>query len=233
MRRLLRYVGRPASLSRDSRAPRTGRYLDLTFAAGVRAFTVGRSRRVLGRQGGLLALRRGHVATRGTCRQAHSGLRAAMRVLEPLGTAGRHSERKFRCRPPVVLGPTVARRKLGPTGGVTAHSRACSSFIFDPADRRRRVARKRAVRRPKALRTPWSAEPFTRAPHETGLGPATGNRRKALPAAGLPERQTRLARARNRKKTPGPCLPGRPKRAARREASCSRVPGKPARGPSR
>lgn len=233
MRRLLRYVGQPASLSRDSRAPRTGRYLDLTFAADVRAFTVGRSRRVLGRQGELLALRRGHVATRGTCRRAHSGLRAAMRVLGPLGTAGRHSERKFRRRSPVVLGPTVTRRKLSSTGGVTAHSRACSSFIVDSADSRRSAARKRTVRRPKALRTASSAEPFTRAPHEAGLGPATGNRRKACPRQGLPERQTRLARARNRKKTPGPCWRGRLKRAARREASCSRVPGKPARGRSR
>lgn len=58
MRRLLRYVGQPASPSRDSRAPRTGRYLDLTFAADVRAFAVGRSRRVLAQHGELLAVRR-------------------------------------------------------------------------------------------------------------------------------------------------------------------------------
>lgn len=41
MRPAVRHVGRLASLSRDSRAPRTGRYLDLTFAGDVRASTVG------------------------------------------------------------------------------------------------------------------------------------------------------------------------------------------------
>jgi len=174
MRRPLRHVGRPASLLQGSKAPRTGRRLDLTFAAGVRAFATGRSRRVLGRQGALLALRRGRVATRGVCIRSRSGLRAAMRVLEPVGTAGRHL--KLTLPVPVARGLRINRHsaQVGLDGRGQCSLVGVLGFHLDLADSRRSAARERTVRRPKALRTRGARSPFTRAPRETDLGLGNG-----------------------------------------------------------
>jgi hypothetical protein len=206
MRRPLRHVGRPASLSQSSQAPRTGRHLDLTFAAGVRAFATGRSRRVLGRQGALLALRRGRVATRGLCIRSRSGLRAAMRVLEPVGAAGRHL--KLTLHVPVARGLRINRHsaQAGLDGRGHGSLVGVLGFHLDLADSRRSAARERTVRRPKALRT-RGARSRSRVLRTKRIGDsATDGRRKAQPRPGPPDRQKRLARARNRKKTPVPSL---------------------------
>lgn len=233
MRRPLRHVGRPASLSQGSKAPRTGRYLDLTFAANVRAFATGRSRRVLGRQGALLAPRCGRVATRGICIRSRSGLRAAMRVLEPVDTAGRHLE--LRLQVPVARDLRINRHSAQAGLGGRGH---CSlvgvlGFHLDLADSRRSAARKRTVRRSKALRT-RGARSRSRVLRTKRIGDsAMDDRRKAQPRPG-----PRIVRSGSHEQKTGRrrrfhASFGRPKRAARREASCSRPPGKPASGPSR
>ena len=76
-------------------------------------------------------------------------------------------------------------------------------FHLDLADSRRSGARMRTVRRSKALR-PRGARSRSRVLRAKRIwSSATGNRRKAYPRHGLPERQKRLGRARIRKKTPG------------------------------
>ena len=112
---------------------------------------------------------RGRVATRGTCRRSHSGLRAAMRVLERSAQPGDTRGASFECRPPVVFRPTVTRRKPGSTGGVTTHSRACSGFISirQTAGGVPRESAQSVGRRRSELRGARSS--FTRAPHEAGL----------------------------------------------------------------
>jgi hypothetical protein len=204
MRRPLRHVGRPAWLSRGSVAPRTGRYLDLTFAADVRAFTAGRSRRVLGPQGSLLALWHGRVATGGICCRSHSGLRAVMRMLEAVGTADRHSGRNLQV--PAARGLRTNRHSVeAGLDGRGHHSLVgVLGSHLDLADSRRSAARKRTLRWPKTLR-PRGARSRSRALRtKRKLGLGNGHCRKAFPPHGLPDRQKRLARARNRKKTPEP-----------------------------
>lgn len=108
---------------------------------------------MLGRQGALLALRCERVATRGICIRSRPGLRAAMRVLEPVGTAGRHL--KLTLQVPVARDLRINRHSAQAGLGGRGH---CSlvgvlGFHLDLADSRRSAARKRTVRRSKALRT--------------------------------------------------------------------------------
>lgn len=90
MRRLLDTCGGQPFLLRAGGVPRAGRYFDPTSAAGVRASAARRSRRALVWRGSSWPSFPERVATRGTCRPSRSGLRAAMRALEPSGTADRH-----------------------------------------------------------------------------------------------------------------------------------------------
>lgn len=188
---------------------------------------------MLGRQGALLALRCERVATRGVCIRSRSGLRAAMRVLEPGGTAGRHV--KLTLHVPVARDLRINRHSAQAGLGGRGH---CSlvgvlGFHLDLADSRRSAARKRTVRRSKALRT-RGARSRSRVLRTKRIGAsATDDRRKAQPQPGL-----RIVRSGSREHETGRrrrfhASFGRPKRAARREASCSRPPGKPASGPSR
>lgn len=92
-----------------------------------------------------------------------------MRVLEPLGTADRRLGLTLHA--PLARDLRINRHsaKVGLDGRGDRSLVGVLGFHLDQADSRRNAARKRTVRRPKALRTPWSAEPFTRAPQEADL----------------------------------------------------------------
>jgi hypothetical protein len=234
MRRLLRYVGQPASLSRDSRAPRTGRYLDLTFRRGrsrVHGGAISARTRAARLTPCLVArVRRDQrlpVAAR--IRASAQPCARSDRSAQPGDTRGA----SFGCRPPVVFGPTVTRWKPGRRAGsplTRGRARVSSRSSRQPAECRAIAHSPSAEGAPNS----WSAERVHARSARSGLG-ARQRVTAARCARGKGSRSVRRGSREHEtgRRRRGRDSPGRPKRAARREASCPRMPGKPARGPSR
>lgn len=126
--------------------------------------------------------------------------------------------------PPADLRIAANERKFV-AGGVSVHSRVCSGFISigrrsdgRPRSRGGLPERRRSV--PRGARVS-----FTRVPHEMWAGVRSSASAARHAVLGLPGRQRLPGQARRRKKTPPASLGRRSKRAARREASCSRAAG--------